>query len=139
MVSTWLPDTTVDKHTEHIKNKTKQTTNGRGAVQNGERLPPNMCLQRALNINQKCSCCSCCGYLWSCMSTVQTDRQTDSQVYFGIPTHCQSTAQWDLLAWSVSDMFKLLHSGRQSRGRGVGAGFNHQFCWLYKCSQYSFV
>lgn len=112
---------------------------GASRCKTGSGFPRKMCLQRALNSKQNCSCSSCCGYLWSCMSTVQTDRQTLSQVYYGIPTHCQSSAQWDLLAWSVSDMFRLLHSGRQSM-EGLVLDLTTSFvCWLCKCSQYSFV
>lgn len=109
-----------------------------------------VCLQRALNsnLNRSCCCCSCCGYLWSCMSTGQTDRQTERQAveqpdresvrysFYGIPTHCQSSAQWDLLgAWVICSSFWGEHAG------GVwSTEFNHQFCILLcKCSRYSFV
>lgn len=97
-----------------------------------------VCLQRALNsnLNRSCCCCSCCGYLWSCMSTGQTDRKTGSrtarqrvsQVFILWHSHPLSKLCTVGFAWSVSDMFKLLR--RAWRGGGV---LNLTTSFVYCC------
>lgn len=107
-----------------------------------------VCLQRALNSNlNRCCCCSCCGYLWSCMSTGQTDSKTDSQ------WNSQTESQSGIHSMAFPPTVKALHSGiclerewyvqasEESTDGGWSTEFNHQFCILLlcKCSRFSFV